>query len=190
MFNIAKDPNETTNLAETQPDKLKELRARYDALAGQAVPPKVAPAVPGFRSPSFAQPDHAGHKHGEKSQEYGDAIKEDDVWTGKILTTLREQGLAEKTPVYVVVDHGFNLGESGHRYAPFVFLATNDKLVNRNGTREDIAPTVLKRFGVDLTKIQPSLDGIPLDEPAPERKAPTENPNPRPGLARQTVSQG
>ena len=97
--------------------------------------------------------------------------------------------LAEKTLVYVVVDQGFNLGESGHRYAPFVFLATNDKLVNRNGTREDIAPTVLKRFGVDLTKIQPSLDGIPLGEPTPERKAPTENPNPRPGLARQTASQ-
>ena len=43
--------DETTNLAEAKPDKLKELRARYDALAGQAVPPKVAPAVPGFRSP-------------------------------------------------------------------------------------------------------------------------------------------
>ena len=52
LFNIAKDPNEITNLAETQPDKVKELRARYEALAGQAVPPKVAPAVPGFRSPT------------------------------------------------------------------------------------------------------------------------------------------
>ena len=51
LFNIAKDPNETTNLVETEPDKLQELRARYEALAGQAAPPKVAPAVPGFRSP-------------------------------------------------------------------------------------------------------------------------------------------
>ena len=99
-------------------------------------------------------------------------IKEDDLWTGKIIAALKDLKLYEKTLVYVVVDHGFNVGEFGHRYAPYVFLATNDKKVNRNGTREDIAPTVLKRFGVDLAKIEPKLDGIPLDEPAPERKAP------------------
>ena len=96
----------------------------------------------------------------------------------------------DKTLVYVVVDHGFNIGEFGHRYAPYVFLGTNDKSVKRNGTREDIAPTVLKRFGVDLTKIEPKLDGIPLDESAPERKAPAENPNPRPGAAKRTLSRG
>lgn len=132
----------------------------------------------------FAQPDHLGHKHGEASQQYSDGIKEDDLWTGKIVTALKELAIHDKTLVYVVVDHGFNVGESGHRYAPYVFLATNDKRVNRNGVREDIAPTVLKRFGVDLTKIEPKLDGIPLDEPAPPRKAPAENPNPRRAAAK------
>jgi len=124
----------------------------------------------------FAEPDHVGHKHGENSQEYTDAIKEDDAWTGKIIAKLKELALYDKTLIYIVADHGFNEDSRGHSYAPFVFLATNDKKVNRNGTREDIAPTVLKRFGLDMSKIQPPLDGIPLDEPAPERKAPATKP--------------
>ncbi len=40
LFNLGKDPSEKTNLAAEQSDKLKELRAKYDALARQAVPPK------------------------------------------------------------------------------------------------------------------------------------------------------
>ena len=43
LFNLADDPYEKNDLAETQPEKLKELRARYDALAKQAVPPKNRP---------------------------------------------------------------------------------------------------------------------------------------------------
>jgi hypothetical protein len=49
--------------------------------------------------------------------------------------------------------------------APFVFLATNDPIVKPNGDRADITPTILKRFGLDLSKIEPPLDGIPLDIP-------------------------
>jgi len=127
----------------------------------------------------FAEPDHAGHGNGENSAEYSQALQQDDLWTGRIIAQLQGLGLWDKTLVYVVVDHGFNEGESGHRYAPYVFLATNDQQVSRNGTREDIAPTVLKRFGLDLGKIEPKLDGIALDEPAPERKAPAEPAQPR-----------
>jgi hypothetical protein len=134
----------------------------------------------------FAEPDHAGHRHGENSTEYSEAIQSDDAWTGKILAKLKEWGIYDKTLVYVVVDHGFNEGKSGHAYAPYVFLATNDKAVNRGGVREDIAPTVLKRLGIDLAKIQPPLDGIPLDEAAPQRKAPKENP--RAGGARRRLA--
>ena len=42
LFNLATDPNEKENLAGQRPEKLKELRARYTALARQAVPPKNA----------------------------------------------------------------------------------------------------------------------------------------------------
>jgi len=42
LFNLADDPGEKKNLASERPDKVKELRARYAALARQAVPPKNA----------------------------------------------------------------------------------------------------------------------------------------------------
>lgn len=125
----------------------------------------------------FEYPDHAGHKQGENSQEYTDSVKSDDEWLGKIVAKLKELGLYEKTLVYVTADHGFDEDKKGHGYAPYVFLATNDRAVNRNGIRSDIAPTILKRLGVEVSKIEPKLEGIPLDEPAPERKAPAENPN-------------
>lgn len=51
LFNLKDDPSEKTNLAETHPDKVKELRARYDAYAAQAVPPKNKPRPKGFVAP-------------------------------------------------------------------------------------------------------------------------------------------
>jgi arylsulfatase A-like enzyme len=51
LFNLADDPYEKRNLAEANPAKLKELRARYDELARQATPPKSAPMATGFKSP-------------------------------------------------------------------------------------------------------------------------------------------
>jgi arylsulfatase A-like enzyme len=40
LFDLRSDPYEKNNLAEAKPEKVKELRARYDALAKQAVSPK------------------------------------------------------------------------------------------------------------------------------------------------------
>ena len=40
LFNLTKDPGEKTNLAANDPRRVKKLRARYDELAAQAVPPK------------------------------------------------------------------------------------------------------------------------------------------------------
>ncbi len=40
LFNLAADPYEKMNLAETKPEKVKQLQARYNAYAKQAVPPK------------------------------------------------------------------------------------------------------------------------------------------------------
>ncbi len=122
----------------------------------------------------FAEPDPSGHRYGENSPEYTNAIKDDDLWTGKIIDKIRNLGIYNRSLIYVTADHGFDEGLKSHRYAPYVFLATNDPQVNRHGTREDIAPTVLKRLGIDLSNIDPSLDGIPLDEPAPQPRAPAE----------------
>jgi arylsulfatase A-like enzyme len=51
LFNIAQDPYEKNDLAGQLPEKAEELRARYDVLARQAVPPKTGPQPPGFRPP-------------------------------------------------------------------------------------------------------------------------------------------
>ena len=122
----------------------------------------------------FAEVDHSGHRHGEASTEYDDAIVSGDKQLGRIVEKLKQLGVYDKTLIYVTADHGFNVGGSGHSYAPYVFLGTNDKKVMRGGTRADIAPTVLDRLGVDLGKITPPLDGESLAKPAvkPVEKAP------------------
>jgi arylsulfatase A-like enzyme len=53
LFDLKNDPNEKTNLADKNPDKVKELRARLDAYAKAAVPSKLAPAAPGFKAPAI-----------------------------------------------------------------------------------------------------------------------------------------
>jgi hypothetical protein len=51
LFNIAVDPFEQRNLAAEHPEKVSALRARLDAYARQAVPPKAAPRPADFVSP-------------------------------------------------------------------------------------------------------------------------------------------
>lgn len=51
LFDLDSDPAERQNLAQANPEKVKELRARYDRLAAQAVPPKVKPRDPEFKVP-------------------------------------------------------------------------------------------------------------------------------------------
>lgn len=53
LFNLAEDPNEKRNLAVEQPEKVKTLRARYEALAAQAVPPRNKPMKRGFKVPKI-----------------------------------------------------------------------------------------------------------------------------------------
>ncbi|MBN1815962.1 MAG: alkaline phosphatase family protein [Sedimentisphaerales bacterium] len=110
----------------------------------------------------FAEVDHSGHQKGENSREYNDALISNDLWTGRIMDKLKELNLADKTTIYVTADHGFNEDMKGHSFAPYVFLATNDKKVTRSGRRQDVAPTIYEAFGVDVSKMIPPLDGISL----------------------------
>lgn len=113
----------------------------------------------------FADVDHKGHKFGENSKEYNEALISADNWTGNIMRKLKELNLYDQTLIYITADHGFDEGMKSHSDAPYVFLATNDPLVMHQGERADIAPTILKRFGLDLSRIHPPLDGHPLTEP-------------------------
>jgi hypothetical protein len=113
----------------------------------------------------FAEVDQQGHKFGENSKEYNQALISADTWTGKIMQKLAKLNLYDKTLIYVTADHGFDEGLNSHHDAPYVFLGTNDPKVMRRGTRADIAPTILDRFGLDLSRIAPPLDGQPLTKP-------------------------
>lgn len=121
-----------------------------------------------------AEVDQSGHEYGEPSKEYNDAIISGDAQLGRLVEKLRALNLYDKTKIYVTADHGFDVGDKNHGYAPYVFLGTNDKKVMRDGTRADIAPTILDSFGLDLSKIEPQLDGESLRLPAtkPVEKAP------------------
>ncbi len=58
LFNLTNDPNEKTNLASANPEKVAELRAKLDQLAAQAAPPKSAPMPKDFKTPRvWGQPD-------------------------------------------------------------------------------------------------------------------------------------
>jgi arylsulfatase A-like enzyme len=51
LFNLAKDPSEKTNLAQKEPQRVAELRARLNEYAMQAVAPKAAPKGKNFQAP-------------------------------------------------------------------------------------------------------------------------------------------
>lgn len=114
----------------------------------------------------FSDPDHAGHAHGENSQEYSEAIRICDRWLGKIIAKLKELEIYGKTLIYVTTDHGFDEGSKNHLDAPEIWLATNDPLVEppeeRVALQWDIVPTILGRFGFDLNEIKPPLPGRSL----------------------------
>lgn len=54
LYHLAADPGEKDDLAAKHPDKVRDLRARYDALARQAVPPKAHPKPPDFKPSKVA----------------------------------------------------------------------------------------------------------------------------------------
>ncbi len=91
----------------------------------------------------FCDPDHAGHRHGENSREYSNAIIVVDRALGRIADKLRTLGVYEDTRVYVTSDHGFGEGKTTHCAAPYVFLGTNDPEIRRRGDQRDILPTIL-----------------------------------------------
>lgn len=56
----------------------------------------------------MTEPDHSQHGHGLGSSQAIDAIRNDDAEIGKLLAKLESLGLAERTDIMVVSDHGFS----------------------------------------------------------------------------------
>jgi precorrin-6B methylase 2 len=117
---------------------------------------------PFFFLVNFADADNTEKKYKESSKEYKNALISNDLWTGRIMAKVRDIGLGDKTQFYITAAHGCSDDEKGHNFSPNVFLVTNNKKVNRSGRRQDVAPTILEAFGLDLNKLKPVLDGISL----------------------------
>ena len=117
----------------------------------------------------FSDPDTAGHfKGGENSDAYEQAIVQCDYEFGRILDKLNAVNLTQKTLVYLVVDHGFDEGGTAHNNAPYIFLASNDKNIARNGDQIDVAPTIYYGLGMWGQNFTPQLDGYPLQVSLPD----------------------
>jgi predicted AlkP superfamily pyrophosphatase or phosphodiesterase len=110
----------------------------------------------------FGDVDVNGHKYGEGSREYNDALVTLDTWLGRMVAQLKTDGLYDHTAVYITADHGFDVGTTHHSKATHIFLASNDAQVTSAGEQRDITPTVLQAMGVDIGKITPTLPGKSL----------------------------
>jgi choline-sulfatase len=109
-----------------------------------------------------------------------------DVQLGRLLRRLGETGLAARTIVLVIADHGESLGEHGEEtHGIFVYDATvripwilagpgvPPRVVSRVGARViDVAPTLLDLAGlpplpgIDGRSLRPATTGDMRDEPA------------------------
>lgn len=117
----------------------------------------------------FGLADCEGHRFGPDSAEYVNALVSCDNALGEIIARLKQLGIYDVTVIYVVSDHGFDKElrqfpiPGSHWNADKVFLATNDKnIIRKEGNRLDIAPTILKKAGLDVAKIDPPLNGSAL----------------------------
>lgn len=110
----------------------------------------------------FQEPDEQGHVYGENSYEYTKALETADYWLGVIVKRIKDLGIYDKTIIYVTSDHGMNENAFNHKYAPYMFLATNSKRALRDGDRKDITPTIYEEYGIDCAGIKPELDGKSL----------------------------
>jgi predicted AlkP superfamily pyrophosphatase or phosphodiesterase len=105
----------------------------------------------------FPDPDRAGHGFGKDSAEHRAGIVNCDRALARVRSWLQHEQLDRQTRIYITADHGRN-----HTNAPHIFLATNDKAITQGGQLADIPATILTRFGVDITKLQPPLAGQSL----------------------------
>lgn len=114
----------------------------------------------------FSDADRAGHRKGEGSAWYAEAIVLCDRWLSAIAAELRALAIDRTTMVFLTADHGFDPGRSRHREARWVFLATDDPAVVRGGDQRDIAPTLLVELGAGLDTGQPPRPGRSLTSSA------------------------
>jgi LysM repeat protein len=101
----------------------------------------------------YKEPDTLGHKSGENSADYSQALVTNDQQFGRLIRDLRSRGIEGQTLIVLTTDHGFNEGGTQHDTCTpdtkNLFLAAS-----RNGSglfgciryQTDIAPCVWRLF--------------------------------------------
>jgi len=133
----------------------------------------------------LTEPDHIQHGIGAGSPEARAAIRNDDREVGLLLDRLRELGLADKTNIFVVSDHGFGHGifgvdvtgeliKAGLKAAPdsddLVIASSGQTMLlhmrERNPERIGATVRFLQRqpwAGVIFTAGKPGAAGVPTE---------------------------
>lgn len=123
---------------------------------------------PFFAFLHFRNPDKAGHAYGRESKSFKRKTMEVDSAIGEILKELKTLGFDKNTRIFITADHGFVPNARNHFFAPWIFLATNDVSVCKEGRESivnyDVPATIIAGFGIDLDKLNPKLRGVDLSK--------------------------
>lgn len=113
--------------------------------------------------------DVVAHRAGDKSKSYRQAIQNNDLQLGVVLQLLADHGQLDDTKVYVTTDHGFDGIFHINRDTPSVaetWIAARDHDIQAGpATIQDVTPTILDTFGVDITSMHPAYRGASLLAP-------------------------
>jgi len=105
----------------------------------------------------YGQPDGRGHAYGENSVEYSQAIVDDDVELGRVLSQLTSLGIRPQTRILVTTDHGFVEDGNVHDLCiaddlDLWIAADSAVLISKSGVdayQTSLAPTLFDIFGLD-----------------------------------------
>jgi hypothetical protein len=144
--------NELLNMSETFPTQLKTAQKSTEYILSKR---------PTFLFIQLDGIDHAGHESGHMSQDYVKYIEETDSHVKLIVDAVREAGIADKTMIMVVSDHGgiFH-GHGGNAYdelaTPIIFSGKGIKqnyAILQQIYRYDVAADVAFALGVKAPQV-------------------------------------
>jgi hypothetical protein len=110
--------------------------------------------------------DVVGHRVGDGSKQYREAIIQNDKQLAAVMQLLIDRELLPTTEVYVTTDHGFsgifhvNSEEPAITQTWFASLRRDLGIVHNSVL--DVTPTVLETLGIPLDDISPPYRGAPM----------------------------
>jgi len=128
--------------------------------------------IPRYTLAGLYSSDIMGHKHGPRSEEVKEILKQFDVFMGFFLKLLEERGIADRTYVIVTADHGMH--DTGKLFK------LRDSLMERGWTLKSSPPPnrnysiYSARRGVASSHIYIRHDGAfsPIEDPEIPRRVP------------------